>query len=251
MNESFIVYKSFVDALEGQPEHEVQFPFLKALCEYGIYGTEPKLTGVAKSLFTMAKPQIDANIKRKQNGMKGAEHGIRGAGYGKLGGRPKNPPMDEQKNPPMGGYENPTNVNVNVKVKENVNVKDNVKVKDNPKVKENPKEKFYPNDEELDEAFRGYVEFRKEIKKPMTNRAVDLAIKNLNDLSGGDNSKAIQILNQSVVNGWQGLFPLKNTDSREGRQTPPKEPTFLDLARGATEDSKTVSFMDLVKEGEA
>ena len=58
---------------------------------------------------------------------------------------------------------------------------------------------------------------RKDIKKPMTEKAVDLAIKKLTDLStaplsgGMDNELAIQILNQSIFNSWQGLFPLKET----------------------------------------
>ena len=43
----------------------------------------------------------------------------------------------------------------------------------------------------------------------MTDRAVDLAIKKINELSGGDNDLAIKIINQSIMNSWQGLFPLK------------------------------------------
>lgn len=44
---------------------------------------------------------------------------------------------------------------------------------------------------------------------------IELAIKKLEELSalpfskGMDNDLAIQILNQSVMNSWQGLFPLK------------------------------------------
>lgn len=56
---------------------------------------------------------------------------------------------------------------------------------------------------------------RKQIKKPMTDRAIKLVIKKLEELSAlpfsnsMDNDLAIQILNQSVMNSWQGLFPLK------------------------------------------
>ncbi len=47
------------------------------------------------------------------------------------------------------------------------------------------------------------------------DRAIELAIKKLEELSAlpfsdsMDNDLAIQILNQSVMNSWQGLFPLK------------------------------------------
>lgn len=74
---------------------------------------------------------------------------------------------------------------------------------------------YFPNDESLNQAFLDYLEMRKQIKKPMTGRAVELAIKKLKELSAllfsdsMDNDLAIQILNQSVMNSWQGLFPLK------------------------------------------
>ena len=47
------------------------------------------------------------------------------------------------------------------------------------------------------------------MKRPLTDRAIDLAIKKLNDLSNGDNDLSIRIIEQSILNGWQGLFPLK------------------------------------------
>ena len=69
---------------------------------------------------------------------------------------------------------------------------------------------YFPNDEKLDKTFADYVAMRKQIKKPLTDRAVELAIKKLNTLSDGDNDKAIKILEQSIMNSWQGLFELKD-----------------------------------------
>ena len=69
--------------------------------------------------------------------------------------------------------------------------------------------KYYPGDENLDKAFSDYVSMRKQIKKPMSDRAVELAMKKLDDLSAGDKDTAIAILNQSIMNSWQGLFELK------------------------------------------
>ena len=51
--------------------------------------------------------------------------------------------------------------------------------------------KYYPNDETLDRAFSDYVAMRKQIKKPMSDRAVELAMKNLDKLSDGDNEVAV------------------------------------------------------------
>lgn len=82
---------------------------------------------------------------------------------------------------------------------------------------------YYPDDEMLNQAFADYVDMRKQLKKPMTDRAIELAMKKLEKLavvsfSDGnamDHDLAIQILNQSVMNSWLGLFPLK--DSQGGR----------------------------------
>lgn len=76
------------------------------------------------------------------------------------------------------------------------------------KVKKEPAV-YYPTDELLDQAFTDYVDMRKQIKSPMTVRAIQLAMSKLEQLSGGDNDKAIRILNQSVMNSWKGLFELK------------------------------------------
>ena len=71
---------------------------------------------------------------------------------------------------------------------------------------------YYPNDEKLNAAFADYVDMRKKIKAPMTDRAVTLAMNKLAELSGGDNDLAIDILNQSVMNSWKGLFELKKAN---------------------------------------
>ena len=94
------------------------------------------------------------------------------------------------------------------------------KGKDNTKAPKSART-YFPNDESLNQAFLDYLEMRRQIKKPMTERAVELAIKKLEELSAlpfsdsMDNDLAIQILNQSVMNSWQGLFPLK--EQKTGR----------------------------------
>lgn len=67
----------------------------------------------------------------------------------------------------------------------------------------------YTQNEELRGALRDYIQMRKAIKKPVTNRALELAFKNLDGLTRSDVDK-IAIVNQSIMNSWQGLFPLKN-----------------------------------------
>ena len=71
----------------------------------------------------------------------------------------------------------------------------------------------YTENEELREALIGFAETRKDRKKPLNPRALDLLLKKLDELGQTDNEK-IAILNQSVLKGWQGVFPLKDDGYR-------------------------------------
>ncbi len=66
----------------------------------------------------------------------------------------------------------------------------------------------YFEDAELNEVFKDFIEMRKKIRKPMTDKAITLAITKLNKLSENDKDKAIAILNQSIESSWTGLYPL-------------------------------------------
>ena len=57
-------------------------------------------------------------------------------------------------------------------------------------------------------AWKDFKEMRKKIKKPMTIRGEELILEKLNKLAPSDLIQ-IEILNQSIMNSWQGVFPLK------------------------------------------
>ena len=86
MKESFIFYKSFYDGIKMLDDKD-QLQAFKALCEYAFYNEEVPVDGVAGAIFALARPQIDANNERYENGKKGGK-------YGKLGGRPKKAQTD-------------------------------------------------------------------------------------------------------------------------------------------------------------
>lgn len=62
---------------------------------------------------------------------------------------------------------------------------------------------------ELEETLKDFIDMRKTIKKPMTTKALELLIKNLNKLTNLEEEK-IAILNKSIERGWQTVYPLKN-----------------------------------------
>lgn len=71
---------------------------------------------------------------------------------------------------------------------------------------------YFPDDERLNQAFCDFVDMRKKIKAPMTDNAIKLAISKLEKLSQGNNEYAIEILNQSIMNSYKGLFPVKGKE---------------------------------------
>ena len=101
------------------------------------------------------------------------------------------------------------------------NVQQRIDIRDKDirdKEKENKRKEiktYYPEDVELNQAFINFIEMRKKIKAPMTDKAIDLSISKLKELSNGDNDKAIAIINQSIINCWKGLFPLKEEKPKE------------------------------------
>ena len=66
----------------------------------------------------------------------------------------------------------------------------------------------YTENEELRSALRDYIQMRTAIRKKITNRGLELAFKELDKLARTD-AKKVAIVDQSVMNSWQGLFPLK------------------------------------------
>lgn len=120
MNNSFVFYESFAEALSLVPEDEYA-GCVKALLEYAFNGNDIAETQMEKIFMALVRPQLDANKKRRADGEKGKA-------YGSLGGRPKKETQKETTENPIGVInENPTGVtdetaNVNVNVNANVNV---------------------------------------------------------------------------------------------------------------------------------
>ena len=69
-------------------------------------------------------------------------------------------------------------------------------------------------------AWKEYKTMRTKIRKPLTERAEELIIKELDKLAE-DEKTQIAILNQSIMNSWQGVFPLKE-NQKAGESDYPK-----------------------------
>ena len=64
------------------------------------------------------------------------------------------------------------------------------------------------SDEELKNTVYEFIKMRKAIKKSLTTKGLELLIKKLYTLSTNVDEQ-IKILNNSIMNNWQGIYPLK------------------------------------------
>jgi len=85
------------------------------------------------------------------------------------------------------------------------------------KIKKDKKDIYrdFTDNEDLISTLKDFAEMRKSIKKPMTEKAMKLMMIELNKCADNDADK-IAVLNQSIVNSWQGVFPLKKGDWDNG-----------------------------------
>jgi len=70
MRDSMVFYRSFYEALRDL-DNNTKAILYDAIFDYGLNFKEPELTGIAKTVFTLIRPQLDANIRKFDNGSKG------------------------------------------------------------------------------------------------------------------------------------------------------------------------------------
>lgn len=115
--DSMIFYRSFYESVTGLSP-VIKAELYDAIFEYGLNFQEIEFTNdISKALFTLIKPQLDANIKKFENGKK-----------------PKTKQSESKTEAKDKQKESKVEANVNVNVNDNVNKNENI---------EERKSKFY------------------------------------------------------------------------------------------------------------
>ena len=215
MSDSFVFYRSFAEALKELPAEEYK-EIMTAIADYALDGVMPEnLSPTCKCAFILCKPQIDANLAKREAGKRGGEAKQTAANESKAGAEAKQIEAEpkqseapckqneaEPKQSEADGKHSEANVNVNANA--------NVKEKPSKEGKKKNAELFGLDDPALLAAVKDYERHRQKIKAPLTERALDLALKKLEEMAPGNTAEKIKIINQSILNGWKGLFPLKD-----------------------------------------
>ena len=210
MNDSFVFYKSFLEMAEFITDAEQKLALYEGIIQYAIRGIEPQFEEshtLAKMAFAGIKPQIDANNKRKADGKKG--------------GRPAG---KTEKKPVVIKNENHRLKNEKPNV--NVNVNDNIKEKNK---KENGDKSLFDfslnlsfgNSEAFLDAWKRWETYRREKKLAKWTESTLVAKAKVFEQWG--ESKTIQSIEQSIANGWQGLFEPKEHTLKEPKKSKREE----------------------------
>ena len=78
--------------------------------------------------------------------------------------------------------------------------------------------KMYSEHQAVNEAFIQFLKHRIEIKKPATQRAADMLFAELKKISSNA-SEALEIINTSIMNGWQSFYKPKANQKQPSQQT--------------------------------
>lgn len=281
---SFVFYTEYREHLEMLPPEQIG-ELMLALIDYQETGEVPDLPkGSALAMcFSFIKKRMDKdNIKYE-------EKCERNRSNGKKGGRPTNQTVisetEENPNKPNGLSENQTVISETKKnpteprKADNDNEYDNDIDSDNDcdneehihtpekicanahtkkavKSPKKPEPVVYSDVPELDEAIHEFIKFRKGMKKPMSDRAVTLMMNKLETLSH-DKHEQVQILNQSIMQGWTGVYELKGENKQyshsprasNNRVADQLDESYKMMAEWAQERAEKGGFADEERDG--
>jgi hypothetical protein len=188
----FTELKEVFDTLSNEQAGQL----IKAIFEYEQTNILPDLEGLLKIVFIPIRQSIDRNRIKYEN-------------------------VCDRNKENIGKRWNKNNTkNTSGKIGINKNTKNTDKDKDSDKDKEkdNNKEKDIIGDTPktpLEVKFEEFLKFRKAKKVPVLPESVDALKAKLWKLSNKNEQVAIEILNESIANGYQGIFELKNNNGKQ------------------------------------
>ena len=86
------------------------------------------------------------------------------------------------------------------------------------------------DNEELKDTFLEFIKLRKKSKNPLTAKGLKLNINKAVDLGNNDPVKIRLVVEQTIANGWRGMFPLKE-NRKSGKDVQPEVNPFRELMK--------------------
>lgn len=201
----FTFFESYYKAISTLPE-EYQGDAYKAIAAYMFDGTEPSAeSGLAYTIWLAIKPNLDKSLKRSEAGSKRSN---------------ENQTENKRK----------SNANQNrIKAESNedqTESKRDTGTDTDPKGKKNPTgskkaASAYASDPALNSAVKDFIEHRKKMRRPMSDRAISLFMRKMQSLAPSAEGQ-VALINTAIEHGWLTVYP---PDERSGTQTSRGKPT--------------------------
>ena len=194
--DSFIFYRSFYEAI-NELSKENQADTYDAIMQYALNQKEVELVGISKAIFSLVKPQLDANYKRYENGK-----------------QKKSKTEAKQK-------QTVSKIRTNVTVNDNVNVNVNVNDNDNNNASDSCIDGLQKIIDFYNENIGAITPYGLEILRSYAEEMpVDLIIYAM-QISVEANKKTIQYI-KAILNNWQNAniktLADAQKDSRKGKK---------------------------------
>lgn len=199
----FTFFESYYKAISTLPE-EYQGDAYKAIAAYMFDGTEPSAeSGLAYTIWLAIKPNLDKSLKRSEAGSKRSN---------------ENQTENKRK----------SNANQNrIKAESNEDQTENKRdtgtgtdTDTDPKGKKNPTgskkaASAYASDPALNSAVKDFIEHRRKMRRPMSDRAISLFMRKMQSLAPSAEGQ-VALINTAIEHGWLTVYP---PDERSGTQT--------------------------------
>ena len=231
IRDSFIFYRSFYQSAKKLPKED-KAELFDAICSYALDGELVEMSVVPEAIFTVIKPNLDANRRKWENGCKEKKKGSKEESESKqeISKPEANQKQEISKNEasqkqivskPEGNVNKDVNEDVECKSKI-INTSDLLN-----SLKENTREKIKkPKSEKkeisipdfiLKENWEAYLEMRKKKKASPTDFAIEQILKSLAEYEKRKSGAANESLKKSVVNNWTDVYEPKEEQKKTGQ----------------------------------
>lgn len=195
---SFVLYTDLIHTVDILTDEQAGKLFKHILLYVNDYDplADDQLTQVT---FEPIKQQLKRDLRKYEKRIKVAKDN------GAKGGRPKNPNKPKITQPFSEKPKKAVSVNATVSVNANANATDSVKKKKGTYIEQ------FPFSEQFSEYWLKWIDYKKsqfnfQYRSLITEQT---ALSKLVKLANNDEDTALQIMEQSIANGWKGFFKIK------------------------------------------
>ena len=210
MKQSVTIQEGWISIADSLSDvHRGQF--YHAICHYALDGVIPDLPELLAAIFDLIRPAIDLSVKRKAAQRKGAR--IRRKNAADLQNDLQNGSQTDLQTDLQNGLQNELQTEVKEKKK------NSPPIPPLKETKETVSQDAYPYAQMLPEPYREkwiqWEKHRRQIRKKITPKSAEQQIKLLLQYNP---KTAGEIIDNSIRNGYQGLFPPKYQPQQPNRK---------------------------------